>query len=138
MAYSVIVFSADDIRGKILNKVLSRTGVECHIFNQILEAGRAIARHAPQVVIFDTEGCFAAEINHLKKICRTLKHPLAFVLGEAGVINGFKGRKTLCFSDPIDPDLIAAKAKEIISQKKKSTVGGDTLEKTLKKFLKFD
>lgn len=108
------------------------------MINQIVEAGRTIARHAPEVVIFDTEGCFAAEISHLKKICRSLKYTLAFVLGEAGIINGFKGRKTLCFSDPIDPDLIAAKTKEIISQKKKSNVEGDSLEKTLKKFLKFD
>lgn len=138
MADSVLVFSADELRGKIIHKVLSRNGVECHIFSRILEAGGTIAQNTPEIVIFDTEGCFTGEISHLRNICRTLKHPFVFVLGEAAVIGGFKGRKTLCLSDPIDPELIAAKTKEIISQNKKRSVGSDTLEKTLKKFLNLD
>jgi hypothetical protein len=97
-----------------------------------------IARLTPKIVILDTEDCFAAEINHLRSICQTLKHAVAFVLGDAAVVDRFKGRKTLCLPDPIDPELIAEKAKEIISQQKKRSAGSDTLEKTLKKFLNLD
>ena len=142
MSYRVFVFSADELRGKILNKVLDRNGFECLIFNRILEAGGEIAQHAPEVVIFDTESCFSEEINHLRNICRTLAPTVAMVLGEAAVIDRFKGprtRKALCLPDPLDPQLIATKVKEIISQQQqKRHVWSDTLEKTLKKFLNID
>lgn len=137
MSDKILVFSADELRWKIIKKVFDRNGFECLIFNRILEAGAAIARHAPKVVIFDTESCFSEEIDHLRKICRRLKRTVAIVLGEAGVIERFKGpltRKTLCLPDPFDPELIAAKVKEIITQKKRRA-GSDTLETTLKKML---
>lgn len=145
MACRVLVFSADELRGKIVNKVLIRNGFDCRIFNRILEAGGAIAEHAPGIVILDTESCFSEEINHLRSICRTLKRSFAIVLGEASVIDGFKGQKTLCLPDPVDPELIITKAKQIISQqqqkkkkKKERCTGSDTLEKTLKEFLNID
>jgi len=133
----VLVFSADELRGKIIKKVLNRNGFECLLFNQILEAGGAITQHAPPVVVFDTESCFSEEINRLRKICRTLKRAVAIVLGEAVVIERFKGRpfrKSLCLPDPFDPELIAVKVHEITVQKKRRA-GSDTLEKTLKSFL---
>jgi len=134
----VLVFSADELRGKIIKKVLNRNGFECHLFNQILEAGGAIAQHYPPVVVFDTESCFPEEINRLRNICRTLERAVAIVLGEAVVIEKFQGRsfrKTLCLPDPIDPELIVVKVNEIMAQKKERRVGSDTLEKTLKSFL---
>ena len=138
MPDSVSVFSTDDLRGKILQKVLNRHGLECLIFNRILEAGDTIAQQAPKVVIFDTESCFSEELNHLRNICQTLRHTVAIVLGEAVVIDGFKGslfRKTLCLPDPLNPELIATRVKELVSQKRKTNTGNDTLENTLKKFL---
>lgn len=138
MSTSVLVFSADELRGKIIKKVLSRSGFECLLFNQILEAGGAIARHAPPVVVFDTEGCFSEEVKRLRSICQTLKRAAAIVLGEAAVIEEFKRRrfrKTLCLPDPFDPELIAVKINEITAQKKRRRAGSDTLEKTLKSFL---
>lgn len=137
MVSKVLVFSADELRGKIIKKVLNRSGFECLLFNQIFEAGGAIARHAPPVVVFDTEGCFSEEIKRLGNICRTLKRAVAIVLGEAVVIEKFGRRsfpKTLCLPDPFDPELIAVKVNEITAQKK-LRVRGDTLEKTLKSFL---
>lgn len=140
MSDSVLLFTADDIRGKIINKVLNRNGLECQIFSQVLDAGGQIAKHAPKVVIVDTENCFSEEINRLRNMCRQLRHTVAIVLGEASVVERFDGPlmpKTLCLADPFDPELIAAKIKEITSQKKRRT-GGDSLENTLKKFLNLD
>ena len=138
MSDKVLVFSADELRGKIIKKVLNRNGFECLLFNQILEAGGAIAQHVPPVVVFDTESCFSEEINRLENICRTLKRAVAIVLGKAVIIERFKGRsfrRTLCLPDPFDPELIAVKVDETISQKKKRCAGSNTLEKTLKSFL---
>lgn len=137
MSHRVLIFSAAELRGKIIEKVLSRNGFECLIFNRILEAAGAISGHAPKVVIFDTEGCFPEEIHHLRKICGTLKHTVAVVIGGAMVIEGFGGhftRKILCLADPLDPELICEKVRETILRKKRC-IGSETLEKTLKRFL---
>jgi len=134
---SVLVFSADDLRGKIIKKVLARGGFDCLLFTRMVEDARSIDRQGPKAVIFDTEGCFPQEIDHLGNICRTLKRTVAIVLGQAVVIERFKGfliGKALCLADPLDPELIAAKIKEITAPRKRRT-GSDALEKTLKRFL---
>ena len=143
MSSRVLVFSADELRGKIIRKVLDRNGFECLIFNRILEAGDDIVQHSPEVAIVDTERCFSREISHLRNICQTLKHVAVIVLGKETVIDRFKGpgmRKVLCLSDPLDPELIALKIKEIVSRKKKKwkLTDSDRLEKTLKHLLHLD
>lgn len=139
----VLVFSADELRGKILEKVLDRNGFECLVFNRILETGDEIVLHSPEVVIVDTERCFSEEINHLKNICQTLKRETVIVLGKETVIDRFKEfriRKGLCLYDPIDPELIAIKIEEIVSRKKKKwkLTQSDMFEKTLKQLLRLD
>ncbi len=91
MSSRVLVFSADELRGKIIRKVLDRNGFECLIFNRILETGDDIVQHSPEVAIVDTERCFSEEINHLRNICQTLKREAVIVLGKETVIDRFKG-----------------------------------------------
>jgi len=139
----VLVFSADELRGKIIRKVLNRNGFECLIFNRILETVDDIVQHSPEVAIVDTERCFSEEINHLRNICQKLKHVALIVLGKESVIDHFKGprmRKVLCLSDPLDPELITLNIKEIVSRKKKKwkLTDSDRLEKTLKHLLHLD
>ena len=143
MSSRVLVFSADELRGKIIKKVLDRNGFECLTFNRILETGDDIVQHSPAAVIVDTESCFSEAINHLRNIYQTLDHEAGIVLGKETVIDGFKGpriRKVLCLLDPLDPELIAVKIKEIVSQKKKKWKldESDELEKTLKHLLCLD
>ena len=143
MSSRVLVFSADELRGKIIRKVLDRNGFECLIFNRILETGDDIVQHSPAVAIVDTERCFSEEINHLRNICQTLKHVAVIVLGKEIVIDRFKGlsmRKVLCLSDPLDPELITSEIKEIVYRKKQKwkLTESDRLEKTLKHLLHLD
>jgi len=137
----VLVFSADSFRGKILEKVLERNGYECLVFNRILETHDEIIPYSPEVVIVDTERCFSEEIDHLKNICKKLKHASVIVLGKDAVINRFRRpffRKCLCLPNPIDPDLIVLKIDKIVSEKKKKwkLTENDTFEKTLKHLLR--
>lgn len=140
MTSPVLVFSADVLRGRIIEKVLNRSGFECLIFNRILETREDIVRHAPAAVIVDTENCISEEINHLRNICHMLKHDAVIVLGKEPTLDGFKWprfRKGLCLSDPLDPELIAAKIKDIASRKKSKgdRTESDMLENTLKQLL---
>lgn len=142
MSSTVLVFSADELRGNILKRILSRSGFESLFFHRILEAGGAIAQHGPDIVIFDTVGCFAEEINHLRNLCRTPARTVAVVLGSAAVLESFEGpliRRDLCLPEPFDPELIITKLKEItMSQEEKRSAESDTLEKDLKHFLNLE
>jgi len=140
--YPVIIFSADDLRGGITQKILERNGFEVLLLSKIFRARDNIAKHTPGVVIFDTYSCFSEEINQIRNLCRTLEHTVVVVLGDPSIIDGFDGpgiRKELLLSDPLDPDLIASKVKEFLSSRgneKRSEC--DTLEGDLKHFLKLD
>ena len=143
MSSGILVFSADDLRGKILKKVLDRNGFECLVFKRILETSDDIYKHSPAVVVIDTERCFSEEVNHLRNICQSLKDVAVIVLGKETVIDRFKGPrmgKVLCLSDPLDPELIISETREIVSgnQRKWKIAQGDGLEKTLKHLLHLD
>lgn len=138
----VLVFSADELRGNILKRILIRSGFEFLFFHRILKAGGAIAQHGPDIVIFDTVGCFAEEINYLRNLGRTPARTVAIVLGSAAVLERFEGpfiHQDLCLPDPFDPELIITKLKEItMLQKEKRSAESDTLEKNLKHFLNLE
>jgi len=140
--YPVLIFSTDDLRGRITQKILKRSGFEGLLLSKILGARDTIANHAPRVVIFDTYSCFSQEINQIRNLCRTLEHTAVIVLGDASIIDRFEGpgiRKELCLSDPLDPELIASKVKEVFSSKaREQRSETDTLEGNLKRFLKLD
>lgn len=143
MSSGILVFSADDLRGKILRKVLDRNSFECQVFKRILETGDDIHKHSAAVVIIDTERCFLEEVNHLRNICQSLKDVAVIVLGKETVIDRFKGprmRKVLCLSDPLDPELIISEIRKIVSgnQRMWKITESDGLEKTLKHLLHLD
>lgn len=135
----ILVFSADALRGNILKKILGRIGVEFLFFDRMLEADSTVAKHTPDIVIFDTNGCFPDEVNHVRNLCRTLEQPAAIVLGEAAVIHSFEGpfsSKNRCLPDPLDPERIVAMVKNMTSDQGKNEVTeNDTLETDLKGFL---
>jgi DNA-binding response OmpR family regulator len=142
VSYPVLIFSADELRGGITQKILKRSGFEVLLLSKILGARDTIAKHAPSVVIFDTYGCFSEEINQIRNLCRTLDHTVVIVLGDPSIMDRFEGpgiRKELCLSDPLDPELIASKVKEVFSSKaKEKRSESGALEGDLKHFLKLD
>ena len=99
-----------------------------------------IAEHSPDVVIFDTYHCFAEEVRHLKNLCGALDNTVVMLLGDPAVTEGFQGpnvRSDLLLSDPLDPDLIISKVKEVSSSRKEEQASEtDTLEGDLQDFLK--
>ena len=142
MPYPVLVFSADKLRGGITQEILGRSGFEVLLLSKILGSRDTIARHSPSVVILDTHSCSSDEINQIRNLCRILEHTVVIVLGDPSIIDSFEGpgiRKELRLSDPLDPDLIASKVKQVFSSKaKEKRSESDTLESDLKHFLRLD
>jgi DNA-binding NtrC family response regulator len=141
-ACPVIIFSTDRFRGKITQEVLKRTGLESLLVKRVLEAREAMTDNAPRVAILDTTGIFPNEIDLLRNFCRTLRDTTVIVLGDRSIVDAFAEdavQERLCLPDPLDPELIAAKVKEIFSSKRtEEHPGGGSLEGNLKQFLKLD
>ena len=142
MPCSVHIFSIDDVRGGITKKILKRNGFEAVRFNKILGAGDIIATHSPSVVIFDTHSCFQEEIDQINNLCVRLCRNILIVLGDPSILRGLKESSTsreFFLSDPLDPELIVSKVKEIFSLRageKRSL--GESLEGALKHFLRLE
>ncbi len=142
MSDLVLIFSIDEIRGGITQKVLKRSGFEALLLRMILGAKNAIAKHAPGVVIFDIGSYLSEEVNQILNLCGTLEHTPVILLGDRSITDRFEGtgiRVELVLSDPLDPELIVAKVKEVLSLKvKEKPSEDDTLEEDLKHFLKLE
>ena len=138
----VLIFSIDELRGGITQKVLKRSGFEALLLRMIMGAKNAIAKHAPGVVIFDIGSYLSEEVNQIRNLCGTLEHTPVILLGDRSITDRFEGTgisKELFLSDPLDPELIVAKVKEVFSLKVKEKFSeGDTLEDDLKHFLKLE
>ena len=135
----VLIFSVDKLRGGIIQKVLKRSGFEALLLPKIFGATDAIKNYVPDVVIFDTSGCFSEEINQIRNLCETFERIPVIVLGERSIIDKFEGHgiREVLLSDPLDPDLIVEKVKEALSlMLKEKPSEGDALEEDLKDFLK--
>jgi DNA-binding response OmpR family regulator len=139
MSCLVIVFSTDQVRGRIIQKVLTRSDVEALMFETIEQMREAISREAPDVAIFDTAGCFKEEINYLDNLCRTLAPTAVILVGDETVLEKFEGSGTgeeLRLPNPFDPELIAAKVGMLLSSKVEGKHPEDSsLENDLKGFL---
>ena len=140
MTHPVLIFSADELRGGIIREVLKRNSFESLLLKKLLGAADAILKHAPALVIFDVNNCFPEEIIHVKNLCGVLDHPGIILLGDRSVISGFHGpviREELCLFDPLNPELLVEKAKEVLEETApEKGSAGNGLEETLRSFLK--
>jgi len=136
----VVVFSTDPVRGRIIQKVLMRSRVEALVLETIEQVREAISRQVPGVAIFDTAGCFKGEINHLGNLCGTLTQTAVILVGDGAILERFEAsatEKELRLSNPLDPELIAAKVGALLSLKVEEKRPADSsLEKNLKGFLR--
>ena len=140
MSQPVLIFAADELRGKIICKVLKRGNLESLVLKKMLGAGDAILKHAPALVVIDVNSCFPEEIAHLKNLCGVLDHLGIILLGDRAIISGFHGpviREDLCLLDPLDPVLLVKKVKQVFAEtgQEKGPMGNE-LEKVLKDVLK--
>jgi len=151
MPVPVIIFSADEIRGKIIFNALQYKGFEALLYNRTINAGSIIKDNTPSVIILDTKGFSPNELIFFRSEYPHLSDTSLIVLANPSEIDNpeFKDIKAeLCKSDPLDTELIIYKVKtllelksEVKSQKSEETgnkESGDeeqSLEDDLKRFL---
>lgn len=150
MSHTVTVLSSDSIRGSILKKILTHSGVKVRWFKSFYEAKEALGKQVPRVIIFDAKGLFSSEVGLLEKLRGHLPDTDVIVLAEASAIPTFEVQgcsRELCLPEPIDPELLLAKVKEIVlsppveriaDKDTRKEAEKDTLTNFLKQFLKLE
>jgi DNA-binding NtrC family response regulator len=144
MAFPVIIYSADKSRGGILHKILKRNGLSTLWENQLSQTQAAVLTHHPEIFIADIKNALKNEIVFLANICLKLQGAFLIVIGGSVDINTFEKQvselvleNNLRLTDPLSPELIVSKVKEVLSLREKPLQAQQTdLEIDLKQFLK--
>ncbi|MBF0257377.1 MAG: hypothetical protein HQK62_00835 [Desulfamplus sp.] len=127
MSVQVIIYSSDRIRGGILREILRRNKTETLLLDNIMDVKSAISSHKPDIAIFDTSNSLKNEINSLKHLSSSIEECFVMILGDALIINVFHDGNLwnkLFLTDPLDPEIIISKSREILSriQENRATV----------------
>ncbi|MCK4792154.1 MAG: transglycosylase domain-containing protein, partial [Desulfobacteraceae bacterium] len=118
MAPSVIVYSPDDIRGRIVLKILKVSGIKTLLFSSHFEVKEAIARYSPAVIILDIKKSFSSELNFLQTLSYNLSEATIIALSgtsDVHVLENLGLTNLLCVPDPLDPELILSMVKDILA-----------------------
>ncbi len=119
MPSSVIVYSPDEIRGRIISKTLQVKGIKNLLFTSHFEAEEAINKRPPPVIILDTKKNLASELNFLKTLSNNLLKTTLIVLSnpsDVPVLEEMGIDMVLCIPDPFDPELIFLKARDALAR----------------------
>lgn len=123
MTCSVLVYSTDQIRGKILERTCVVAGYPAWRCLSGPQCAAALNTTVYDVVILDAAGADAQEMRRLAAICRVLKKSVVIVL--AGTIPpqtaqaaGLTGAAVL--PDPLDPEQTLALIQQVAEDKKKT------------------
>ncbi len=118
MAPSVIVYSPDDIRGRIVLKILKVSGIKTLLFSSHFEVEEAIARYSPAVIILDIKKSVSSELNFLQTLSYNLSEATIIALSgtsDVHVLENLGLTNLLCVPDPLDPELILSMVKDILA-----------------------
>ena len=122
MSLSVLIYSTDDIRGRIIQKSLQIDDVETVLCSTHLQIKEAVNRTAPDIIIFDTKRNFWDELNFLKTLSRKLPETIKIILSDSQNIPFLKTiciKNDLCAPDPLDPEFFLPTVKDMLDLKKK-------------------
>ncbi|MBF0566406.1 MAG: PBP1A family penicillin-binding protein [Nitrospirae bacterium] len=123
MSVPIVIFSIDDTRGTLLQKVLQHNGLQSKLIKRNFELGTVLSKRVPSIVVFDTKDYYSRDFAYLRNICST--YPLATVIALAEdsnvpVLIEIGVRDDLCVREPFNPDLTLAKVKELVFIKNKA------------------
>ncbi len=115
---SVIVYSPDEIRGKIIVNTLKLSGIETIQFANHFEIEEAAHIYSPSIIILDIAKSLQNEVNFLRKIVEQLPGLSSIVVlvkrSDVTLLKDMALNIELCASDSLDPESILLKVREIL------------------------
>ena len=118
MSSSVIVYSPDDIRGRIVSKTLNLSGIKTHMLSSHFEVKDAITGHSPAVIILDLKKNVSSELNFLETLSYQLSQTTIIALSDTSNVHALENLNLAnlqCVSDPLDPELILSMVKDTLT-----------------------
>ncbi|MEO5357628.1 MAG: PBP1A family penicillin-binding protein [Nitrospirae bacterium YQR-1] len=122
MAVAVVVFSIDKTRGNLLLKILQSGALKAQHIKTVFDLERAVSKHAPSIIIFDSKYHFSKNYTIVGTLRSKLPKATIIVLCEPYTEHIFTEmgiRPDMCMTDPLDPEMILAKTKEVYFLKNK-------------------
>jgi penicillin-binding protein 1A len=139
MSSSVVVYSPDDIRGRIVSKILRVNGIKSLLFSSHFEVKEAIVRNSPPIVILDLKKNVPSELNFLETLSYKLSEATIIALADTSSVHVLENlglTNLLCVSDPLDPELILSMVKDTLVGEFRVRTCLRILRKALSKFSK--
>lgn len=118
MLPSVIVYSPDDIRGRIVVETLKVSGIKTLLFSSHFEVKEAVASYRPPVIILDVKKNVSSELNFLETLSYELPEAtiIALLENSNGHILENSGLANLLYvADPLDPELILSMVRDTLA-----------------------
>lgn len=145
MSCQIFVFSRDRIRGGILKRTLQDNKIQLLLVQKIIDVKDTLSTHDPRVVILDMHSCFKKEAAFLINLVYAVKNCAVILLGDSTTLLNFSTDplfKPFFFPDPFDPEIIAAKSREILAlnihDAGNRKEDAENLENDLKQYLKLE
>jgi DNA-binding NtrC family response regulator len=120
MSSQAVIFSPDDMRGALISRMLERKGLKVSLFKNIRNASEAIASLKPHILIVDTEGYFPSELGYFASLSPLLADSAVLFVANSSIndtINMPHTKVDWCVSYPLDLQIIATKALELLKPK---------------------
>lgn len=117
MPFSVVIFSAEALRGALIGKTLEKNGYKVSLYKNIHSAGDILEAKAPQIVIIDKEGYFPGELESFSLLGKTLKGIPLVIVSNSEADDSIHLKDVAvhwCRSNPLDPLAIVATANSIL------------------------
>jgi len=130
MPLSVVVFSADMMRGALLGKALEKNGFEVSLHKNTRTARDVLKSKVPHLVIIDREGYFPRELESFSLLSGLLKDVPVVVISNSSADSSFTLKDVSvewCQSDPLDPLAVVEKSNSMLATSGK----GELLEKEM-------
>ncbi|MCG6551108.1 MAG: PBP1A family penicillin-binding protein [Candidatus Magnetominusculus sp. LBB02] len=123
MAIPILVFSTDKTRGKLFSRIIESNGFNAKLYNNSADLDYAVRTRRPHIIVFDARHCQPREFQLVESFPGRFPDAEIILITSAAelpsfISAGFKGEN--CFSDPINPEEISLKVKEIYFIKNKA------------------
>jgi len=120
MSPTIIVYSPDQIRGRIVFKILRLNGIKTLLFSNRLEAEEAVNEHPPSILIIDAKTTLSSELSFLKALSLKLQNTSLLVLSDTPDVPALKNlglENPEYVSDPFDPEHIVSVVKYLLASR---------------------
>lgn len=122
MSLSVLIYSPDSIRGKIILKTIRLENIAAVLCSSYPEIETALKEKLPDVFIFDAKDNFWGELDYLKKLPEKLPRTTRIILAEPEKITFLKKtalRNDLFTPEPFHPEYILSLVKAVFASRLK-------------------